>query len=239
MSCWITGDTHGSFERFSYNNFPEGKTLTKDDYVIILGDFGLIWDLQESRNEVYWKKWLTEKPWTTLFVDGNHEHFPRLYELPTVDKFDGVVGQYSDSIFHLKRGEVYTINGKTFFVMGGAYSVDKAMRTNHISWWKEEIPSHAEMEHGLATLEKHGNKVDYVLSHTSTHDAISTILTQTKCGIFDNTSDKIKDSTVDYLTHVESIIEYEEFYFGHMHPDYPFRYKKYICLYEHIMEIEL
>ena len=72
MSIYITGDTHGDFRRFSADNFPEGKTLTKKDYVIICGDFGGIWDVKESSpQEKYWLDWLDRKPWTTLFVDGN------------------------------------------------------------------------------------------------------------------------------------------------------------------------
>ena len=239
MSIWLSGDCHAEFNRFNTTNFPKGKKLTKDDYVIILGDFGLIWDMQESKDEVYWKKWLNEKPWTTLFVDGNHENHPRLYELLIEDKFGGKVGKVSDSIYHLKRGEVYTIAGKTFFTMGGAYSVDKLQRVNHISWWKEEIPSHAEMEYGLSNLDKNGNKVDYILTHTSSREAIDEILRGTKFGIYDLLVDKVKDATVDYLTHVESIVDYKEWYFGHMHPDEIFKWKKYTCLYEHIIELAI
>lgn len=42
---FITGDTHGSYDiqKLARKNFPEGKTLTKDDYVIICGDFGCVW----------------------------------------------------------------------------------------------------------------------------------------------------------------------------------------------------
>ena len=72
MSIYITGDTHGDFHRFSADNFPEGKTLTKEDYVIICGDFGGIWDVEKSSpQEKYWLDWLDNKPWTTLFCDGN------------------------------------------------------------------------------------------------------------------------------------------------------------------------
>ena len=236
---FFTGDTHAEFKRLGAVPFPTGKELTKDDYVIVLGDFGLIWAMQESKDEVYWKKWLNEKPFTTLFIDDNHSNHPRLYELPIEDKFGGKVGKVSDSIYHLKRGEVYTIAGKKFFTMGGAYSVDKPNRVNHISWWKEEIPSHAEMEYGLANLEKNGNKVDYILTHTASKEAINEIVRTTKSGIFSLLSDKIKDATVDYLTHVESIVDYKEWYFGHMHPDKIFTWKKYTCLYEHIIELKL
>ena len=38
---YITGDIHGDTKRFSQANFPEQKNLTKDDFVIVLGDFGV------------------------------------------------------------------------------------------------------------------------------------------------------------------------------------------------------
>ena len=37
---YITGDCHYNFNRFSSRNFPEQKIMTKDDYVVICGDFG-------------------------------------------------------------------------------------------------------------------------------------------------------------------------------------------------------
>jgi len=52
---YITGDTHGEFKyRFNTENFPEQREMTKDDYVIICGDFGGVWDVgweQELANE--------------------------------------------------------------------------------------------------------------------------------------------------------------------------------------------
>ena len=41
---FITGDTHGDLRRFSKDAFYEQREMTKDDYAIILGDFGLVWD---------------------------------------------------------------------------------------------------------------------------------------------------------------------------------------------------
>ena len=37
---YITGDCHGDFKRFNKKNFPEQLEMTKDDFVIIWGDFG-------------------------------------------------------------------------------------------------------------------------------------------------------------------------------------------------------
>jgi len=79
---FVTGDTHGnmSMSKFNMANFPLQKELTKDDYMIITGDFGLIFSL--DKEEEYWLKWLDKKSYTTLFVDGNHEHHDKLDSLP-------------------------------------------------------------------------------------------------------------------------------------------------------------
>ena len=72
---YITGDTHGGFQRFGMKYFPNQKTMCREDYAIIAGDFGGLWD--DSPRETYWLDWLEERPFTTLFVDGNHENFDR------------------------------------------------------------------------------------------------------------------------------------------------------------------
>ena len=84
---YITGDCHSNFERFNTRNFPEQKEMTKDDYVIICGDFGGVWNKDgESKMETSALDWLDGKAFTTLFVDGNHENFDRLYAYPVEKK---------------------------------------------------------------------------------------------------------------------------------------------------------
>lgn len=39
MSVFATGDTHGNFERFRPEYFPEGQKLTKKDTMLICGDY--------------------------------------------------------------------------------------------------------------------------------------------------------------------------------------------------------
>ena len=76
---FVTGDCHSEFQKFSTDSFPEQKEMNKDDIVIICGDFGAVWDCDGiSPSEAYWLSWLDEKPFTTVFVDGNHENFDRL-----------------------------------------------------------------------------------------------------------------------------------------------------------------
>lgn len=238
---FITGDTHIPIDvrKLNSKNFPEGNNLTKDDYVIVLGDFGLIWNyVQSDKEELYWTNWLNDKPWTTLFIDGNHECHPRILSLPIEDKFGGVVGKVSDSIYHLKRGEIYTLNDKTFFVMGGATSIDKLQRVDHVSWWKEEVPNVAECEHGLSNLEKVDNKVDYILTHTGPTKCIYSILNMYRFGVFDLSPDKVGDPTCKYLDTIDELVECDHHYFGHMHENWTSTCGKYTCLYEDIIELE-
>lgn len=225
-----TGDTHGDFFRFSSTNFQEGKNLTKSDFVIIFGDFGGIWDLNKSsKEEKHWIDWLTEKPWTTLFLDGNHENFDRLNRLPTIDFLGDEVGVVSNSIFHLKRGRVYTIGEKTFFTMGGAYSFDKERRKEFIDWWKEEIPSFSEQKLGLENLKKYNNSVDYIISHTCSKEDFN-LLGENYKNIFSP-----EDSLREYLQTVVDTVDHEKRFFGHFHEDKDFG--KVRACYKDIFEI--
>ena len=80
MAIFITGDTHGEFSRLHPAAFPEQSNLTKEDYIIICGDFGGVWD--GSDTEQQWLDWLAARPFTTLFVSGNHENFDLLRSYP-------------------------------------------------------------------------------------------------------------------------------------------------------------
>ena len=84
---YVTGDIHAEPDRFNTENFPEQKEMTKDDYVIICGDFGGVWNKDgESKMETSALDGLDGKAFTTLFVDGNHENFDRLYAYPVEKK---------------------------------------------------------------------------------------------------------------------------------------------------------
>ena len=122
---YITGDCHSNFERFTEENFSIQNEMTKDDYVIICGDFGGVWTFEEeSSREKEVLDWLNEKNFTTLFVDGNHENFTRLYNCPVEEWHGGKVHKIRDSVLHLIRGEIFEINDKKIFTFGGAKSHD-------------------------------------------------------------------------------------------------------------------
>ena len=120
MAIYITGDTHGTYD---VNKFMKIKDmLTEDDYIIVLGDFGICWDNSGHDNIVrnFWSSFEC----TVLFVDGNHENHTLLNSYPISEWNGGKVHAIGDKIKHLMRGQIFEIEGKTFFTMGGAASHD-------------------------------------------------------------------------------------------------------------------
>ena len=66
MSLYVCGDTHGQIDlaKLTSRWFEEGKSLTKNDYVLICGDCGAVWG--EDSIDLYLQEWFNDKPWTTL-----------------------------------------------------------------------------------------------------------------------------------------------------------------------------
>lgn len=79
---FITGDTHMPIDmgKLSRERFPIQDQLTKDDYVIICGDFGGVWDGRWHDKRCMDD--LNARNFTTLFIDGNHENFDLLDRMP-------------------------------------------------------------------------------------------------------------------------------------------------------------
>lgn len=369
---YLTGDTHGGMD--AEKLFPEnfsGEGLTKNDYVIILGDFGFIWKYNPNKAEKRWMKFFETRPWTTLFIDGNHclskdtelltdkgwvnivnvyenlsnytiatmnlqtkaiefenisiKHktfkdtavviesndtkqivsfnhnvvvnnekvkavdligktiesksipilneynnviysnnsitpyvidyndymycfttkngtlvtrngykiaitgncnFTRLNSYPITQWNGGNVHIINDSVIHLMRGQVFNIEGKTFFTMGGAESYDKQYRTIGLSWWKEEIPSYSEIEEGFRNLNKHNNTVDYVLTHTSPSRFVHQMIDYADA----------TDPTHKMLDAIEETITFKHWFYGHWHLDMQFD-DKFTCLYNSIINL--
>ena len=201
--------------------------MTKDDYVIILGDFGLVWNKdKEDKYEEHWLDWLEEKSFTTLFVDGNHENFDRLNSYPVEEWKGGKIQRIRPSVIHLMRGQVFNINDMVIFTFGGAKSTDKAYRKENISWWKEEMPSKAEMKEGIDNLEKANWKVDFVLSHC----CASSTQALYSHGTFKS------DELTNYFENIRAKLDFKKWMFGHYHDNKAINDKE-IVVYEQIIRI--
>ena len=248
---FVTGDCHAEYGKFSVQRFPEQKELTRDDIVIVCGDFG-IW--HDDKTERYNLNWLAEKPFTIVFVDGNHENFDRLYsdEFPIVEFHGGKAHKIRENVYHLMRGYIFDFNGKKFFAFGGASSHDisdgildrkdfdsdeafryaikcwnqqwKMFRVNHLSWWAQEQPSEEELAFGLQNLIQNGNKVDFIISHCCPQE-ISSML-----GFGDH------DRLTMWFNTVAHTVEFSKWYFGHYHIEQQIM-GKFVVLYDRIERI--
>lgn len=227
---YLTGDTHGTIEigKLSRANLAvERVEPGEGDFVIILGDFGLVFAPDgQGAEERWWLKWLDEKPWTTLFIDGNHENFARLNALPEEEWRGGRVHRVSESVLHLMRGQIFEIDGRSFFTMGGAASHDRQFRKEGRSWWPEELPSEEELARADAALDGCGRRVDYVLTHCAP------TLVQ---GRINPTF--LPDRLTEYLQHVRDTTAFHRWYFGHYHIDREYD-DGFCALYDCVLPIE-
>ena len=224
---FITGDTHGSIDFKKLEIFAsENKELTKDDYMIICGDFGGVWNPQTLEQDL--TKYIN-LPFTILFIDGNHENFDLLNEYEISNWNGGKVHFIEDNIIHLMRGQIFNIEGSTFFTMGGATSTDKKMRIENISWWKEEEISDEDITEAYKNLKKVNYKVDYVITHACSEDCYYYPLF--RLGYYKS----YRENRV--LTNFKEMIDYKHWYFGHYHLDGIIDDKR-TALYDEIIRIK-
>ena len=162
----------------------------------------------------------------------------------------GKVHYIRKNVIHLMRGQVFDIDGVRFFIFGGARSQDirdgilsmndpdykeklaklrreqALFRIDHLSWWKEEMPSENEMKEGIDNLKKIGNEVDCIITHcapTSIQDVFSG-------GFFEH------DALTDYLEEICQSIKFKTWFFGHYHENKMIG-QKFIMLYEMIVPL--
>ncbi|MBQ9030301.1 MAG: metallophosphoesterase [Parasporobacterium sp.] len=210
---FITGDTHRKLDigKLDTENFSEQTLMGRSDYLIITGDFGGVWTGDSGDDEIL--SFHEEKPYTTLFVGGNHENYDALSTYPVILWNKGLVHKVREHVLHLMNGQIYEINGSTFFVMGGATSVDKMFRTEHETWWEQEEPSEEDFKTALDNLAHYGNKVDYIITHT--------IPEKVRKQAFKPMKDFLEyESRVErFLDVIIDEVQYKKWFAGHIHID--------------------
>ena len=220
---YVTGDTHGNFRRFQPEYFPEQAGVTKNDVVIIAGDFGGVWFGDSRDDETL--DWLERLPFTLVYVCGNHENYDALERYPVAEWHGSKVHRVRPHVLHLMRGQVFELESYRFFTMGGAKSHDTNHRINHISWWRQELPSDEEYIEALQNLERYNWQVDYIITHCApTSIALA--------GSRHNEADRL----TDFLQEVRERATYHYWLFGHYHDNRAID-EKHILLWEQIVRV--
>lgn len=228
---YLTGDTHGRWDRLRHYD----KILTEEDELLICGDFGLLWN--GGRDFEMYKQLLSEFRYKILWIDGNHENFDMLNSYD-VDTWRGgkVHHIVKDKIIHLCRGQVFDLCGIKTFTFGGGSSLDieggvlsvddpeylakvrrnissgLRYRVEHFTWWREEMPSDEEFKEGLDNLASVGNKVDMIVTHSSSNKVLDAVASHMG---FKPERDKL----TEYLSQLENTVEFKKWFCGHYHTD--------------------
>lgn len=206
---YITGDTHGEQGRFEYLATQGEINWTKDDYLIVCGDFGYLFrDVAYER--VFLDRLEREKPYTICFCDGNHENFPLIFSYPMEKWNGGYVHRIRKNIIHLMRGQIYEIDGKRIFSFGGGYSRDRYMRQVGISYWPQELPSNSEYREATVNLRECDNCVDYIVSHTAPTEVIR------RMARYPDVHEQELNGFFDWIMHE---VSFKKWFFGHWHEE--------------------
>lgn len=242
---YIVGDIHGSISKMKdivkiiKLDKPD---LNSEDYIISLGDFG--YKYIASNNLSYYPKHMIDEcvdfdnyienlPATILTIDGNHENFKYWFSQDNIEMFNSEVSQLGSNVFWLKRGQIYNINDRKIFTMGGGLSIDKCYRRENVSWWFEELPNENEMNSGLDALNRNKNDVDLILTHSAPYNIESSIFSlygMRKC------EDPLNDTFLKYLDCISQNVSFKYWMFGHYHFDQDID-RKYFCLYNKVIKM--
>lgn len=229
---YITGDTHGDFSRIK--DFCEEEETTKDDVMIILGDAGINYWLDDTDKKL--KEEIANLDITLLCVHGNHEARPwEAGDYEEVVWNEGIVyvEEAYPNILFAKDGEIYDFNGRKTIAIGGAYSIDKFYRfMNGLPWFDSEQPDEEIKEYVEEQLDKVGWCVDIVLSHTVPIEAEPTWAFIP--GVDQKEVDK---DTEKWLQSIYDRLHFEKWYAGHYHVESEENGVR--IMYEEVEEVEL
>ena len=209
---YYTGDIHGSASEVT--TFCNRMELTAKDILVILGDVGA--NYFGDYRDVRLKRILQSLPPTIFCIHGNHEMRPGTIPSYQTREWNGGVVWYEEKfpdLLFAKDGEVFTLDGRTHLILGGAYSVDKFYRlVRGYGWWADEQPSEEIKADCYHKLNECGFSVDTVLSHTCPYKYIPR---EAFLPMIDQSS--VDNSTEWWLDGIEDQLDYQRWYCGHWH----------------------
>ncbi len=173
------------------------SVCNEKDLLIILGDLGI--NFEKTNENRRFTRYFESLKVNIAFIDGNHENFEYINSFPEDNCYGGKVQRISETIVHLKRGNVYEIDGFSFFVMGGCKSSSKWKEMS--LWYPGEEPGADEIAFAYENLKKYNNKVDYILTHKYSAE-------------YDETSGEAFGKLMKYI---DEKVKFRHWYSGHWH----------------------
>jgi len=206
---YVTGDLHGDRDRL---RAPEMRKLKKGDTLLVCGDFGFLWEGTKAERATIKK--LGRRKFNIAFIDGVHENFELLGQYPVADWNGGKARHLGGRLYHLMRGEIFSIEGKRFFAMGGGVSPDDGFRALDEARVHHELPSREELERAAANIERADGKLDYIITHEPPM-RIKAFL-QLK----QQTSESLEYTGLNtFFEEMGKCCEFKRWFFGSMHVD--------------------
>ncbi len=204
---FITGDTHQyiDIKKLYSNKFKIENDLTKDDILIILGDAGFVFN-EDSDKEKVWRYWISTKPYTTICVRGNHDNPIAISKYPIINAYGGKLYHIENSLYYTTDAGIYNFNGKVCLCINGADSIDRDIRQDGVSWWKEEAITQNQVDNAINNVERYNGKIDFLLTHTGGSEVCHSL------GFTPMPSDLMLDKVIN-------TVDYSKHYCGHYHKD--------------------
>lgn len=199
---YVTGDIHGDLSDLDSRNIGR---LKKGDILIITGDFGFIWD--NSKSELKNLKKLSKKKFTILFVEGVHENFELLEQYEECEIFGAKARKIENNIYCLNRGEIYEIENKSFFCLGGG-DVDDIFEKSDDILEHKCMPTDEQLKYAVENLQKNDKKADYIITHEAPASVKKLI----------RRDSNINDLNLFFDTILHHI-RYKKWFFGSLHTD--------------------
>lgn len=224
VTVYITGDMHGDLSRLYGKEF---RKLKAGDVLIVCGDFGYIFSGGKEQKSVI--NFFATRKFVTAFVDGTHDNLEYINSCRSTVWRGGDVHRIKGNLLHLCRGQIFKIEGNSYFTFGGGESADKDMRLPLGTWWREEEPSPTEMADGARTLDEAGLNVDYIITHEPPSLVKSSMLLRR--GEPDSTN-KING----YFEEISRSCEFKHWFFGSLHEDRVIT-DKYTCVFKKLLPV--
>ncbi len=159
----VTGDSRGEAGYKRLLSDPVVRTMGEEDYLVILGGCGVTEPHVDLDNVISAYR---DLPCSVLFLDGAYDDYDLLSEYPVFPWNGGKIQVISRGIYHMMRGQVFTIGGRKILTMGGALSEDHSESEKYWSWWPEQQISDEDLSEAKSNLDRVGKKVDHVFTST-------------------------------------------------------------------------